>query len=233
MKKIKLVLLTMAGANKKFYKQFLEKAKKEYSSIDIIETQGDTLVKMIFNLRVQLDNIKEDFVLLGHCIGGLTAINLWGEGYHNSYIKGLVLINSHYDYSHLTQNNLIIEKEDYNCYKQILPCINENFENGINKHVQTIQMKACVSKGYLEDKFNKINNKLPIMVLCSTNDEYFKEEMFIDLYKRRLTYNPLSTFYYPVINAKHLGIITHSEEYFNAVNKFVLSVFINSNIQEI
>lgn len=212
---MKLLLLPGAGCGKGFYTN-VEKDMSKYFNVEIYPCDRDTMEENVDKLIEKMLGEKEKFILFAHCYSGVIAVralskvkvrNLQGFVLCNSVANFTIIDrefisqdNGEHDIDYINDNvniDKVLEAKKY-----VLP--REQLENQLK-----MALSSNVTK-YLKDLY------MPVLVLYSDKDGYFP----VEAYKLTIEGIPnVSSVLVP--KARHLGLLTHTEEYLEGLNNWV------------
>ena len=129
---------------------------------------GSTLDEITYNVYNEIKDIKNNYIIVGHCLGGMVLLSMIGKfTLIPNNLKGLVLCNSYYDCTQIKFNDFMEGKTPYelsNNYSQIIKSV-DILVNQIN-----ITIKTDLSK-YI----NNINRThIPILIIGGTKIHLLK-----------------------------------------------------------
>ena len=197
-----LIIVGGAGTKKEFYNIALEEFEKNFSKINVFSLEGNCIDEMSNNIFNDIKDIKEDFVLVGHCLGGMAIINMLGNlKLRTDHIKGLVLCNSYYNCTSLTINQLTEGRPLYVMAKH----------SHIIKPTPVLrqQLDICISTN-LSSYISKID--VPTLILGGTRDISIPINYLID------EYDKLADSHIRIIKGGNHAMIVHSTK---LVNRYI------------
>lgn len=221
-----LIIVGGAGTLPSFYEKTREVFLARFDDVKVVTASSDSLEEATRLLAVQLNEIKEDFILLGHSYGGFISINYLGsDNPINPHLKGFVLCNSLHTFNHVTPEIMENAHEDKGYYVEHHPGMEHIYEHTMGDIVRNAQM-AIAMKYNLEPQLLSIPQSIPVLILGSDGDGYIHTSLFLEEFnKLLLTHN--STYSIIIHEARHLGIITHAKQYLEAVCNFIHSAQLN------
>ncbi len=210
MKDVSLVIVGGIGTKEEYYKLVKEEMLKSYKRVYIKCTRGNTIEELIKDLELFLNNIQEDFILLGHSFGGYVSTGLLGGGYTNSKLKGFIMCNSCYNFSHIDL------KQNYNesteGYVKEYPFMKE-LSKYVDKQIQGQQMMIAIKNPLLK-QFKNIPSSIPTLFVGSGKDGYIPRDMILTMVTLFGENRPMRNVYWCVVDeCKHLGLITNTKCY--------------------
>lgn len=217
-----LIIVGGAGTLPSFYEKTREVFLARFDNIKSITASSDSLEEATRLLAVQLNEIKEDFVLLGHSYGGFISINYLGSGNTiNPHLKGFVLCNSLHTFNYVTPEMLKNAHEDRSYYVEHHPSMEHIYEHTMGDVVRNAQMGIAM-KYDLEPQLLSIPQSIPVLILSSDKDGYIPTSLSLEEFNKLLFMHSL-TWSIIIHGAKHLGIITHAKQYLEAICNFIHS----------
>lgn len=166
-----LVIVGGAGTRDKYYEITKNEFNNTFNNIHIIDLVGSTLDEITYNVYNKIKDIKNNYIIVGHCLGGMVLLSMIGKfTLIPNNLKGLVLCNSYYDCTQIKFNDFMEGKTPYelsNNYSQIIKTV----------YVLVNQINITIKTG-LSKYINNINRThIPILIIGGTKDEAIKIDM--------------------------------------------------------
>ena len=194
-----LYIIAGAGVGTGFYRNVIKELNPFFDNIKVIETIGTSFPEICNKTYDKLKEAPKDFIILGHCFGGLVSIELLAS-YKLNNLKGAILVNTYSNFSILQSIEYIDNcHETFDSYKNI--CIKEVKDGCLPKETLRHQLNILLQVN-LTDKLKDITR--PVLILGSDNDGFFSIENFISL-SLKIKNSKL----YIVNKARHLALLTH------------------------
>lgn len=209
---MKIILLPGAGCRPSFY----DSVTTMLSNCNILTFKGKTLEAMAADLASKLtleDN--EDFIVVAHCFSGLVLTKTISNNLFK-YLRGVVLCNSILDFSFISREDLSKNTgehpSDYAGDPYNPEIVLEAQHQVFSKDVVDGQLDVALSTDLRDlGKYYYV----PVLVLGSDKDGYFSVERFKET--QHLIPNSKLVI---VKNARHLGLISHRDEYLEIINNW-------------
>lgn len=205
-----LVIVGGVGTTKEYYNRVKEEMLKSFNKVFVKCTRGDTLEELVEDLKEFLKQMNEPFVLMGHSFGGYVSTALLGDRYENVYLKGFVMCNSSYSFSHINLKQNYHETSDE--YAQKYPFMKE-LQQYIDRKEQGKQMMIAINNPALE-QFKNIDRSIPVTFIGSSNDGYVPKTFFMNMIGLFGMNREIRTYNWSILDGyKHLGLITNTDVY--------------------
>lgn len=211
----KLVILPGAGCGKEFYTDVVSEFS-EYFDTTVVDYNGESFEDFEQDIINKLNEIEEEFIVLAHCFSGLMACNIVAnESVPN--ISGLILCNSVSDFTVLSRDFLSQDNgehtKDYIDSNINVDKVLRAKTHILPKDVVETHLKIALSTD-VTDCLKYIN--VPTLVLCSEIDGYFEQVHFVNTFM-----NIENSRFKIVSNARHLGLVTHTDSYLEHIADWV------------
>lgn len=208
-----LVIVGGVGTTKEYYNRVKEEMLKSFNKVFVKCTRGNSLKELVEDLKDFLKQMNEPFVLMGHSFGGYISTALLGDRYENVYLKGFVMCNGSYSFSHINLKQNYHETSDE--YIHQYPVMKE-LQQYVDKQEQGKQMMIAINNPALE-QFENINRSIPVTFIGSSKDGYIPKTFFMNmtgLFGIKRGIRGIRSYNWSILDGyKHLGLITNTDVY--------------------
>lgn len=210
---MKLVIVAGAGCGHGFYRDVVKELKDIYTDVELILPLGEDYEEIINSVYDKLKIIKENFVLLGHCMGGMVSMDIVCNKVKLNNMRKLILLNTYFDFTFMDKQFIKDSGESVDSYSE--DAIKRVKDGLLDGAIASKQLDIILTRD-LTDSIKNIDFKT--LIIGSDNDPLFSVEKLSNL-RDNIKFSKLHI----LKKARHLAFITHIDEVKRTIVEWNLS----------